>query len=135
MATIKTIYTGNLRTEAVHIKSGKELITDAPVDNHGKGETFSPTDLLATSFGCCMLTMAGIAAESHGFSINGAEVTTTKVMYDSPRRVGELITELRFPPNNYSEKVKQMIINTVKTCPVARSLHPDLKQEISFVWQ
>lgn len=134
MATVKTIYTGNLRTKAVHLKSNSELITDAPVDNHGKGEAFSPTDLLATSFGCCMITVVGIAADAHGFSIDGAEITTTKVMYEEPRRIGELNVEIKFPPNNYSEKEKNIIINTAKTCPVAKSLHPDVKQDIRFIW-
>ncbi len=132
METVKTIYLGDLRTKATHMQSGNELITDAPKDNHGKGEAFSPTDLLATSLGCCMLSVIGIAANAHNFNIVGAEVKTTKIMIANPRKVGELIVDLYFPPNNYSEKEKKIIDNAVKTCPVTLSLHPDVKQTISI---
>jgi len=132
METIRTEYTGELRTIATHVASGNTLITDAPLDNQGKGETFSPTDLLATSYGSCMITVIGIAANTHGFSIDGTKLKITKIMASNPRHVGELIVEMDFPANNYSEKVKEIIRHTAITCPVALSLHPDLKQTIHF---
>jgi putative redox protein len=132
MTTIETKYLGSLRTEAKHIRSGNTLITDAPVDNKGKGEAFSPTDLLATSLGSCMMTIMGIAAQTHGFDLDGTEIKITKIMADNPRRVGEVLVEFTFPQNNYSEKEKAIIENAARTCPVAKSLHPDLKQSIIF---
>ncbi|MCX7780746.1 MAG: OsmC family protein [Negativicutes bacterium] len=132
MATVATKYLGGLRTESVHLQSGSKLITDAPVDNHGKGEAFSPTDLLATAYGTCVLTIMGIAAQTHGFSIDGAEVKTTKVMGTDPRRVVELIAEFTLPHNNYSAKEKKIIELTAKECPVNNSLHPDMKKTVTF---
>ncbi|MFN0255496.1 OsmC family protein [Pedobacter ureilyticus] len=132
MATSKITYTGDLRTTSVHLKSGKEIITDAPTDNQGKGEAFSPTDLLATSLGNCMLTIVGIAAKNHGFDIDGTTAEVTKVMAENPRRVSEIRINLQFPGNNYSDKDKAIIERSAKTCPVAHSLHPDIKQEITF---
>jgi putative redox protein len=132
METVKTVYLGELRTKSVHLQSGNELLTDAPKDNHGKGEAFSPTDLLATSLGCCMLSVIGIAANAHQFSIEGAEAKITKIMTANPRKVGEIVVELFFPPNNYSEKEKNIIEHAVKTCPVTLSLHPDVKQNITI---
>jgi len=132
MATSKITYTGELRTLSVHLKSGTEIITDAPVDNQGKGEAFSPSDLLATSLGNCMLTIVGIAARTHGFNIDGTTAEITKVMGTDPRRVTEIIVNLQFPANHYSDKQKEIIERSAKTCPVAYSLHPDIKQEITF---
>jgi len=132
MITIKTIYEGNLRTKAKHLRSANEIITDAPVDNQGKGEAFSPTDLLATSLGSCMLTIMGIASNTHGFNIDGTKVDITKIMGSNPRRVSEVIVELFFPSVSYSQKEKKIIENAAFTCPVSRSLHPDLKQTIIF---
>lgn len=132
--TIETIYTGELRTQATHVKSKNSIITDAPTDNNGKGEAFSPTDLLAASLGSCMLTIIGIAANTHGFSIDGAKAIITKIMEANPRRVGEVIVEFTFPANNYSEKEKMIIERAAATCPVALSLHPDLKQTVKFNW-
>ncbi|WP_113651951.1 OsmC family protein [Pedobacter namyangjuensis] len=132
MATSKITYVGNLRTSSVHLKSGNEILTDAPVDNQGKGEAFSPTDLLATALGNCMLTIIGIAAKAHDFDINGATASVTKIMAENPRRVGEIVIELAFPANNYTEKVKEIIERSAKSCPVAKSLHPDITQNITF---
>lgn len=130
MATSENKYLGNLRTEAKHVRSGTVIITDAPVDNHGKGEAFSPTDLAATSLGNCMITIIGIAAQNQGWSIDGTEWNVTKVMADNPRRISEIIVELTFPHNNYTDQQKRLIEYTTKHCPVALSLHPDLKQTI-----
>lgn len=132
MATSKITYNGNLRTTSVHLQSGTEIITDAPTDNQGMGEAFSPTDLLATSLGNCMLTIVGIAAKAHSFNIDGTEAEITKVMAAEPRRVAEIHVNLKFPANNYSQKEKDIIERSAKTCPVAYSLHPDIKQEIKF---
>jgi putative redox protein len=128
METSKVIYTGDLRTEATHVKSGQSFITDAPVDNQGKGEAFSPTDLLATSLGTCAITMVGIAARTHGFNVDGTSIKVTKIMASDPRRVGEVIVELDFPAGQYSDKQKAIIRRTIDTCPVGLSLNPALKQ-------
>jgi putative redox protein len=130
METIRTKYTGNLRTIATHVQSGNELITDAPLDNQGRGEAFSPTDLLATALGSCMMTIMGIAARTHGFDLDGTSFKTTKIMASNPRRVGEVIIEFTFSENHFSEKEKKQIEHASKTCPVALSLHPDVKQTI-----
>ncbi|MFM7216846.1 MAG: OsmC family protein [Bacteroidota bacterium] len=135
METITTTYVGDLRTEAVHKASGNTLITDAPTDNQGKGEAFSPTDLLAASLGSCMLTIMGIAARTHGFSLEGTRARITKIMQSSPRRVGGIVIEFDFPAVNYSEKQKTILEHAARTCPVALSLHPDLEQSIKFNYQ
>ncbi len=132
METVITNYLGELRTKAKHVQSSQILITDAPVDNQGKGEAFSPTDLLATALGSCMLTIIGIAGREHGFSIDLTEIKITKVMASNPRRVGEVQIELFFPANNYSEKHKRIIRHAAESCPVALSLHPDLIQTLTF---
>jgi putative redox protein len=134
MATSKITYTGDLRTSSIHLKSGTEIITDAPVDNQGKGEAFSPTDLLATSLGNCMLTIMGIAARTHGFNIDGITAEITKIMGENPRRVTEIIVNLQFPANNYSDREKEIIERSARTCPVAYSLHPDIKQDLTFAY-
>jgi uncharacterized OsmC-like protein len=135
MAKFETKYLGNLRTEITHLQSGNTLTTDAPIDNHGKGEFFSPTDLLASALGSCILTIMGIAANTHGFSIDGAFMETTKVMSSNPRRVAELIITITFPHNKYSEKELKILEISARECPVANSLHPDLKQTVSFVFK
>ena len=132
MSTSKITYNGGLRTTSVHLRSGNEIITDAPVDNKGKGEAFSPTDLLATSLGNCMLTIIGIAAAEHGFDIDGATVEITKIMAESPRRVSEIVVTFQFPENDYSDKVKAIIERSAKTCPVEYSLHPDIVRTVTF---
>jgi len=135
MITIETTYNGELRTLARHIQSGSVIVTDAPVDNKGKGQYFSPTDLVAGALGSCMLTIIGIKAEEHGFNINGTKAAITKVMASNPRRVSEIIIVFTFPSNNYTEKEKQLIINSARTCPVAKSIHPDIKQSLTFNFQ
>ncbi len=135
MITAKTEYIGNLRTEATHLRSGNKIITDAPIDNQGKGEAFSPTDLVVTALGSCMMTIVAIAANSHGFNIDGAQWEITKIMASDPRRISEVIIDITFPANNYTDKEKKIIENSALTCPVAKSLHPDLKQCIHFYYQ
>jgi uncharacterized OsmC-like protein len=134
MKTSKITYKGELRTEATHLRSGQTIITDAPPDNNGKGEAFSPTDLLATSLGNCMLTIMGIAARNHQMNIDGATADITKIMAAEPRRVGEIIVEITMPPNNFTEKDKRLLERSAHTCPVAKSLSAELKQTIIFNW-
>jgi putative redox protein len=135
METVRTIYTGELRTKATHVQSSDTIITDAPVDNQGRGEAFSPTDLLAAALGSCIITIIGIAAREHGFSIDGTTAGITKIMKPDPRRVGEVRIDLNFPDVVYSEKQKRIIRAAAETCPVALSLHPDLKQKVSFIFK
>ncbi len=132
MKTSKIVYSGNLRTEATHLRSGKSIITDAPVDNNGKGEAFSPTDLLATSLGSCMLTIMGITANTHNMNIDGTQIEITKIMESNPRRVSEIIVEFTMNGKTYTDKEKQLLENAARTCPVAKSLNADLKQTIYF---
>ena len=122
--TVHTCYLGGLHTEAEHLQSGTKITTDAPTDNGGQGACFSPTDLLATALGSCMLTIMGKAASVHGFDI-------TKVMGTSPRRIVEVIVEMTFP-SDYEPKVKKILELAAHECPVANSLHPDLKQTVIF---
>ena len=135
METIRTTYTGDLRTEAIHVKSQVKIFTDAPPDNQGKGESFSPTDLLAASLGSCMATLMGIAARTHGINIDHMDLIITKIMAANPRRVAEVQIEFTMPEHSYSEKEKAILIHAAETCPVALSLHPDLKQSIQFHWK
>lgn len=130
--TVKTIYKGDLRSEATHLQSGTTILTDAPTDNHGRGEAFSPTDLLATALGSCMLTIIGLAAKTHGFNIDGTELETTKIMATDPRRVGEVVLTFNFPKNNYTEKERKIIEAAAKSCPVAQSLSEKLVQTVNF---
>jgi putative redox protein len=132
METARTIYKGDLRTEALHVHSGVKITTDAPLDNQGKGEFFSPTDLVATALASCMFTIMGMAARAHDFNIEGAEALVTKVMLSNPRRIGEVVIVFNFPDIRYTDKQKEIIERAGRTCPVALSLHPDLKQSITF---
>jgi uncharacterized OsmC-like protein len=136
MITSKVQYPGDLRTRAVHLQSGIEIITDAPKDNHGKGEAFSPTDLVATALASCMLSIMGIVARRENITgIDGASAEVTKVMYADPRRIGEIHIRIQLPAKGFTEKEKKIYEHAAYTCPVAKSLHPDIKQEISFAWQ
>jgi uncharacterized OsmC-like protein len=134
MITAKIKYTGDLRTECTHIQSGDKVITDAPVDNRGRGEAFSPTDLLATSLGSCIMTIMGIKARENGIILDGTEVEITKIMASDPRRVAEVVVEFYFPPRDYSPEEKQLIESVAGTSPVPLSLHPELRQTIRFHW-
>lgn len=132
MKTSKITYSGNLRTTAVHLQSGNNIITDAPTDNNGKGEAFSPTDLLSTSLGCCMLTVMGIVAQRHEINMDGTTIEVTKIMESNPRRVGEIIVEFNMPKNNFTDKEKDLLERTAYTCPVSKSLSPELIQTVIF---
>jgi uncharacterized OsmC-like protein len=127
METVKTTYLGNLRTQATHMKSGATIFTDAPDDNQGKGEAFSPTDLFAAAYASCALTIIGIASQTRDFCIKGAVVKTTKVMGENPRRIVELKVDFTFPANNYSDKEQKIIERSINNCPVSNSFPPELK--------
>lgn len=133
MATAKTIYTGKLRTENTHLESGTVIQTDAPKDNHGLGEAFSPTDLVATALGACMLSIIGIAAREKGWNIEGSSTETTKIMATNPRRIAEIKVALHLKgipveDRAYAERL-------ANNCPVAKSVHPDIVQEVSFSYE
>lgn len=132
METIKIHYPGNLRTQATHVASGVEIITDAPLDNHGKGESFSPTDLLCSSLGSCMLTLMAIAANTHSIDLVGTDVSITKIMASNPRKVGEIKLTIYFPKNNYSDKEKKILELAALTCPVYLSLHDSVIKTVEF---
>ncbi len=132
MAISKVVYLGELRTEATHLASGSVLITDAPLDNHGKGEAFSPTDLVATATASCMLTIMGILSRKYNLSIEGTSVDVVKIMTDHPRRIAEIHTALRIPAGTLSESEKKLLENGAKTCPVIMSLSAEIKKVFSF---
>lgn len=132
METIRSAYEGNLRTNAIHIQSGEKIITDAPKDNQGKGEAFSPTDLLAASLGSCMMTIMGIHARKNNFNIDGVSAKITKIMAQNPRRVSEVIIEFDMPVYDFTEEQKKLLEEVALNCPVAKSIHPDLKQTVKF---
>jgi uncharacterized OsmC-like protein len=135
MSTISSVYTGNLRTQATHNASGNQIITDAPLDNNGRGEAFSPTDLTCASLGSCMMTVMGIVAERKNIQLEGTKIEITKIMVPDPRRIGEIKIDFHMPAGvTYSDKEKTILENTAKTCPVGLSLHPDIKQTIQFIY-
>lgn len=132
--TSKIVYEGDLRTRMTHLHSGNEVITDAPLDNQGLAQAFSPTDLLATALGSCLMTIMGIKARDMKLELKGTTLEVTKIMASNPRRISEVHIIIRFPSNTFSDKEKTILENAAKTCPVAQSLHPDIKQEITFNW-
>lgn len=133
--TSKVNYTGELRTEATHVRSSTTIETDAPIDNNGKGERFSPTDLVATALASCMCTMMGIAARHHDMNIDGTTCDVEKIMTTNPRRISEIKVVLQMPSSqSYTHKQRAILENTAMTCPVLESLHPDCKKTIDFIW-
>ena len=133
--TVKSRYVGDLRVENIHVQSGTRINTDAPVDNRGKGESFSPTDLLATSLGSCIMTIMGIKAADRNIDITGTEVEITKIMAENPRHVDEVIVDFYFPALAYSDEEKQFLEGLAGTSPVPLSLSADLKQTVHFHWR
>lgn len=133
MSTSKVTYLGNLRTENEHLKSGNKFITDAPTDNNGKGEAFSPTDTVATGLANCMITMMGIKARDMQVNMDGTTAMVTKTMAADPRRISKIEVVLNFPAG-IDEKSKKILENTARTCPVHYSLHPDIERDIIFNW-
>jgi len=133
--TSKVIYNGHLRTEATHLKSGTIIETDAPTDNKGKGERFSPTDLVATALASCMMTIMGIAANTHNINIVGTTCEVEKIMVSDPRRIGTIRVEMTFPEVlSFTPKEKQILEKAALTCPVYQSLHPDVQKDVHFHW-
>ncbi|MFM8733749.1 MAG: OsmC family protein [Pirellulales bacterium] len=134
MVRLTSTYEGGLRCRASHGPSGASLTTDAPVDNHGKGESFSPTDLVATALGACMMTIMGIVAERHAIDLRGMQAETVKEMTkEPPRRIASLRTRLTIPlPADHPQRA--LLEQAAQTCPVHKSLHPDIDAAIEFVW-
>ena len=133
MSTISSVYSGNLRTQATHNASGNTIITDAPVDNNGRGEAFSPSDLACAALGSCMMTIMGIVAERNNILLEGTKMEITKIMVADPRRIGEIKIDFTFPEGvTYNEKEQALLENAARTCPVALSLHPEIKQTVNF---
>lgn len=133
MSTSKVTYLGNLRTENEHLKSGSTFITDAPTDNNGKGEAFSPTDTVATGLANCMITVMGIKARDMEVNMDGTTAMVTKTMAADPRRISKIEVILNFPAG-IDEKSRKILENTGRTCPVMQSLHPNVEKEIVFNW-
>ena len=131
MTTSTSKYTGELRTHSVHTQSGETYITDAPTDNEGKGEAFSPTDIVATSLANCMMTIMGIVSKRKGLIIEGTEAKIDKFMGTDPRRITEIKIDFYFPVN-FSEDERKLLEKSALNCPVAKSLSSDLKQNIEF---
>ena len=132
--TSKVVYLGDLRTENVHLKSGDTFKTDAPTDNNGKGEAFSPTDTVATALASCMLTVMGIKARDLDLDIKDANAEVTKTMASNPRRISKIEIKVNLP-FTFDTKFKKILEHTAKTCPVFHSLHPDMILNISFNWE
>ncbi len=132
--TSKVTYQGGLRTEAVHLKSGNTIITDAPVDNHGNGEAFSPTDLTVTSLGSCILTIMGIAASNRDIDIKGATADIKKIMASDPRRIARIEINITMPANDYSASEKKILEKAAHHCPVGLSLNENTKEVINITW-
>lgn len=133
MPTVSTEYLGHLRTQAKHVASGNTIITDAPLDNHGRGEAFSPTDLTSASLGSCMMTIMGIVAERENLDLAGTTFEVTKTMAADPRRISKIEVNFKLKSNvELSDAQKQKLQNAARTCPVALSLHPDIEQLVTF---
>jgi|TARA_Y100000766_G_scaffold113851_1_gene97722 uncharacterized OsmC-like protein len=131
MSTSKIIYKNNLRTEAQHIASGQKIITDAPLDNNGKGEAFSPTDLVATALASCMITIMAIAAEKNGINISETSASVKKVMGINPRTISDIVIEIKMS-KDLALKDRKRLEKAALACPVHKSLHPDMNKEITF---
>ena len=134
MSQSNIVYKDNLRTEAVHLSSGEAIITDAPVDNNGKGDAFSPTDLVAAALGSCMITIMGIVAEKHNIDISGTSASVKKIMGENPRKIDEVAIDLRMS-NQLNKNDRKKLERAALSCPVHKSLHPDLKKTISFSYK
>jgi uncharacterized OsmC-like protein len=134
MPTSKVTYLGDLRTSSIHLQSGSQIISDAPIDNNGKGEAFSPTDTVANGLASCMFTVMGIKAREMEVDFSGSTAEVTKIMAAEPRRIAEI--HVTFEMNiTADEKTKTILERTAMTCPVHYSLHPDIKKVIVFNWK
>ncbi|PZR21117.1 MAG: osmotically inducible protein OsmC [Flavobacterium psychrophilum] len=131
--TSKVTYLGELRTSSVHIQSGTEVLSDAPKDNHGKGEAFSPTDSVANALATCMFSIMGIKARDMGVNLEGSTAEVTKIMQPSPRKIAEIKVVFNMK-SDADEKQKEILVRVAHTCPVSLSLHPDIVQDVIFNW-
>lgn len=134
MVKVQLEYEGDLHCKATHGPSGSELSTDAPKDNHGRGESFSPTDLVATALGSCMLTIMGIASQTQNIDVSGSTATVEKEMTATPPRKIQRLTVRIHVPHSLSSEDKEKLERAVRTCPVARSVHPDIEVPVEFTW-
>lgn len=134
MATSKVTYLGDLRTSSIHLQSGSVIVSDAPLDNNGKGEAFSPTDTVANGLASCMFTVMGIKARDLDIDLSGATAEVTKIMGTEPRRITEIHVTFHFSIHP-DDKTKTILERTAMTCPVFYSLHPEIKKEIVFNWK
>ena len=134
--TSTIVYTGDLRTELTHLQSGTTIENDAPTDNHGKGERFSPTDMLATSYASCMITTMAIKAADMNLNFDGTKINVTKIMStDAPRRVAGIVAELFFTENfKATDTQKEQLIRIARSCPVEKSLNPAIDLKVTFHW-
>ena len=135
LLTSTVTYDGGLRTTCTHVASGQTFVTDAPVDNNGKGEAFSPTDLAATSLAACILTTIAIMLEGRELDFRGARAEVIKVMGGPPRRIAKIRTVITVPAHDYTPAQRELIAKVVEACPVGRSLHPDLEQDTVVVFE
>ena len=132
MKTARVSYLGELRTQCEHLGSGTKIITDAPLDNYGRAEAFSPTDLVATSLASCIMTIMGIYCQNHGISFTSAEASVEKIMASEPRRIAKIIIDLDLSGNNWDETTKKKVIAAGKACPVARTLEGNVDLEFNI---
>ena len=133
MSKTNIVYQNNLRTESEHIASGEKIITDAPVDNNGKGEAFSPTDLVATALGSCMITIMAISANKYDIDVTGTNASVKKIMESDPRRISKISIDINMN-KNIEEKDRKRLERAALACPVHKSLHPDLEKKIRFIY-
>ena len=131
--SIENKYVGDLRTESIHLKSTKIIITDAPLDNNGKGEAFSPTDLVCTALASCILTIMAIAVEKNGISIEGTTVRVSKTMSNEPRMISKINVVINFP-SDYDQKTKTILERSAYNCPVHKSLSKEVEKKIEFIY-
>jgi putative redox protein len=134
MATSTIEYVGDLRTICIHLQSGTQIVTDAPTDNHGKGEAFSPTDLVATALGSCLFTIMALKAKDLNLDLKDSKASVTKIMQAEPRKIAKIIVELHMSIST-SDKNKAILERSAMTCPVLLSLHPDIEKEMTFNWE
>jgi putative redox protein len=134
MNTSELVYEGELRTTAIHVYSGTKIFTDAPLDNQGKAQSFSPTDLVATALGCCMMTIMGIEANKQNINLEGTKISVIKIMASNPRRISKIEVKFEIPERLLTIEQKVELENLAKNCPVAKSIHAEIDQVITFVY-
>ena len=134
MNTAEVIYQGQLRSECTHLQSGTKIVTDAPTDNFGKGEAFSPTDLVAIALASCLITTIGILTRLENIKLDGSKLMVKKIMESNPRRISQILIDIEINNPDLNEEQKRRIEEIAQNCPVAKSLHPDLIQKLTFTY-